>query len=165
MGRQINFYMNKTIETDFIEFVMHSGFIMLWEDVINKQCKKIVDISNDNERSWLLILYKEEYGELIHENQYWDRINRIKSPIIEFTKTGIDKNKNSIRQGRIWIGSDCVFNSEESKTMFIKDYNKLVRWIKKNVPYQEYYHNNHTAKGYINDDIKLLVEKGYRFSL
>jgi hypothetical protein len=83
-------------------------------------------------------LYTEQFGDLFlktYNNN--ERIDTIKSSVIEFSCTRVDHGKKSITDGRIWIESgyynECGEYINKSKE-FINLYNKLARWIKKNIP-------------------------------
>ena len=49
----------------------------------------------------------------------------------------------------------------KKEEMLTKDYHKLVRWIKKNVPYQEFYNGKFVEKDYINNEIIQLQKEGF----
>ena len=46
---------------------------------------------------------------------------------------------------------------------FISDYNKLLRWIRKNIPRQEYFDGFRTSVDYIDNEIKDKYEFRYNF--
>ena len=76
-------------------------------------------------------LYKIEFGCLLTKGN-GNLIDVLDSPIIEFSKTRIKGNEMS--RGRLWVSTYYYKDSgqtEESKK-YIVEYQKLVRWIKKN---------------------------------
>ena len=139
MGRQINFYMNKKIEEQFIEFIRKQQF-----DIVDPMGNIVSDYKN----TWRLFLYNPKYGQLIYvdSNKIVDYNN---IPVIEFQRTYIDASK--MREGRLYISSYIKFTDEETKKLFIKDYNALVRFIRKKIPYQQPFDGG--TKRYICDDL------------
>lgn len=91
-------------------------------------------------------------------------INTIESPVIEFSKTVINEEKKKVLRGRLWI-SPWYYGKDGSaikkEELFIKDYEKLVRWIKKNVPYQQIKAGDYVVKEYASDEIVALQEDGF----
>lgn len=107
MGKQINFYMNETVQHQFLEYLKQKGFLFL-----DNQSNKID--KPDAKDIFGMYLHKAEYGEVI------------KKP-----------------EG------------------FLKDYQMLVRWIKKHVPYQEMKAGDAVIKEYVNDELKQVQEEGF----
>ena len=136
MGRQINFYMDKEVEKRFITFLLQNDYKILYDDTIEKEIKDIINV-NDIKEYGFLYVYKEEYGKIIYYEHYGrERIKGINSPVFDFSRTKILEDEKGIREGRIWVNTDLEFKSPDIKEQFLKDYGKLVQWIKKNVPYQ-----------------------------
>ena len=95
-------------------------------------------------------------------------IDQITSPVIEFTRTNIVHDKKVVRRGRIWIETkhyDSSGELVEKKEEFVKDYNRLARWIKKNVPFREIPKGDFIVKEYTNDELMELVKQGYRLTI
>lgn len=149
MGRQINFYMDKKTEEEFIAYLEESFLLV---DSNNKMYK-------NEERTYLYYCYKEDYGELVFRNDN-GKIDSYKSPVIEFIRTRLLEEKKQIGRGRIWIG----YEGEYDKKLLLKDYQKIVRWIKKNVPNQEYKNIDMVRRAYISNDLLNLGEEGYHFT-
>ena len=160
MGRQINFYMSKIVEKSFIEFLEQNQFIFLNNDssVINKTSPK-------GKFRWYL--YKQDYGD-IKMNQYnMNIIDTKKSPVIQFRRTSIKEEEKKIFKGRLWIETQYYDGGEKlikKNDIFIKEYQMLVRWIKKHIPYQEIKKGEYFVKEYINDEIKELQDKEFIFT-
>lgn len=148
MGRQINFYMSNDVQERFIDFLNKKGFVF-----VDYNASIINDISDNSKRE--IYLYKQDYGNIIMSQN--DKV--IKTKIIEEQQT--------VLRGRLWIETKYynekgeVINKGES---FIKDYQMLVRWIKKNVPYQQIKYKNYYIKEYINDELKELQEREFKFA-
>lgn len=161
MGRQINFYMSNDVQERFIDFLNKNEFVF-----VDCNASMINDILDDSKRD--IYLYKQDYGNIIMSQNNKSNIDSLKSPIIEYIKTIIKEEQQTVLRGRLWIETKFynekgeVINKEES---VLKDYQMLVRWIKKNVPYQQIKKKDHYIKGYINDELKELQERGFRFTL
>ncbi len=157
MGRQINFYMYKDIQYRFIEYLKENEYTFL--DV---RALTISDTLLDGQN--VLYLYKQEYGNIIMSQNGSNQMNILDSPIIEFRKTMVKDEKHRIIRGRVWIESQ-YYNDDGiaiyKKEMFLNDYQKISRWIKKNVPYQQIKKGNDFIKVYINNEMKELMDSGY----
>lgn len=163
MGKQINFFFSEKTKNDFISFVFSQKFKIFSEsyDVTNGvKLKEYFD--NDLISDWYLLFYKEQFGNLFYNQGRYGRLNVIKSPVIEFIDTSIHENNNSVTAGRIWISQRNIFDDENECSIFLSDYDLLVRWIKKNVPRQKYYDGYKLSKGYIDDDFKKQYEYKYK---
>lgn len=111
------------------------------------------------------MLYKDSYGSIIFNDDRETEINRNYSPVIEWCRTILDNDEKVVRQGRIWISSWIEFENPLMEEQFKKDYNSLVRWIKKKVPKQEYMKKGHTLKRYMNEELKIYEDQGYKFTI
>lgn len=161
MGKQINFYMSKDVEDEFIEQLKQNNFIFLITDFENN---KIIDTHGKTDNSSKLYLFKEVYGNITMQEGMLSRLNTIKSPIIEFRRTIIKEDKKIILRGRIWVSNqyyDECGTIIKKNPQLMQDYNSLVRWIKKYVPYQEIKKDECLVKEYINDEMKRLGEEGF----
>ena len=71
-------------------------------------------------------------------------------------------------QGRIWI-SDRYFDENgaliKKDMSFVTDYQMLMRWVKKHVPYQEIKKGEYLIKEYVNDELKDLQEDGFKLTM
>lgn len=160
MGKQINFYMSHKVQEVFMEFLTQNNYIF-----INDRGDSILN-PNSNEIH-RLFLHKPDYGAVIMRQGDNVGIDAIKSPVIEFNKTLVRNEKKRIRRGRLWISTQYYEENllVKKKGLFLKDYELLVRWVKKNVPYQEYENGGYVLKEYINSEIIELQEKGYEFKM
>ena len=163
MGKQIEFFFSKKTKSDFISFVFRQKFKVFSESYDMSNGLKLKEYSNNDLISdRYLLFYKEQYGNLFYNQGRYERLNVIKSPVIEFVDTSIHDNNYSVNAGRIWISQKNVFTDESIGSTFISDYNILVKWIKKNVSRQEYYDGCKLIKGYIDLEIKEKYEYKYR---
>lgn len=156
MSRQINFYMDKTTEFQFIQFIKNNGFIF-----IRRSDGKIIDPCENNDL-FLFIIREKNPSILQYSCGSVDVLNSLG---IEYKRNNIIENKKIVTGGRLFI-SDAYKDEKYSLYMeeFLKDYNKLKNWIKKHVPYQKYYHLGKLQdKEYICDSMLMYAEKDYRF--
>ncbi|MBE5943174.1 MAG: hypothetical protein E7264_11645 [Lachnospiraceae bacterium] len=165
MGRQINFYMSEAVEREFFEIICSNGYKILYRNFIDERIEKIVSYDDVNRKKWLLVLYKDSYGSIIYNDEKKIEINRNYSPVIEWCRTILDSDEKVVRQGRIWISSWIEFEDFAIEEQFKKDYNSLVRWIKKKVPKQEYMKKGHTLTRYMNEELKIYEDQGYKFTI
>lgn len=165
MGKQINFYMSEEVEKNFIELLKENCFEIMWHDFTHNSLEKLVDFSCDELSPNTMYLFKPKYGDYIIKDSKLVRIDAIKSPVIEFIRTNRRKDEKTITRGRLWLETKYYDSNDdlvEKTTELIKDYNNLVRWIKKNVPYREITKGDYLVKEYVNDEIIELVNLGFR---
>lgn len=160
MGKQINFYMDSEVQDRFIDHLLGCGFALLNDMAV------AVDAKESN--IYFAYLYKESYGNLIFRQNYRAQIDQIKSPVIEFSKTRINRAQRKILRGRIWLStqfytSDGTLVKREAELLM--DYEKLVRWIKKNVPYQKIPKGNFEVMEYANDSLFELCKDGFIYTM
>lgn len=158
MGRQIIFYMSENVQIGFIEYLKQNEFIFLDDNA------QIVE-QPFSTNIYGLYLYKQNYGDVIMHQDLNQNMDIIKSPVIEFYKTKIKLEEKRVLQGRIWM-SDRYFDEKgdiiKKDITLIKDYQMLMRWIKKHVPYQEIKKGEYLIKEYVNDELKELQEDGFK---
>lgn len=161
MGKQINFYMSENVQVSFIEYLKQNEFVFL---DYNAQIVEQPFSTN----VYGLYLYKQNYGDVIMRQDIKQNMDIIKSPVIEFNKTKIKLEEKRVLQGRIWI-SDRYFDENgaliKKDTSFVKDYQMLMRWVKKHVPYQEIKKGEYLIKEYVNDELKDLQEDGFKLTM
>lgn len=157
MGRQINFYMSETVQAEFIEFLKQNQFV--YYDYYANKVENPADKKLDE-----VYLYKEDYGVFLrnkNDNRYIDFMD---GPVIEFSKPIVNAETKKLTEGRLWMDGwyfDEAGNKVKKNELLTKDYEKLVRWVKKHVPYQEYIQKGYILKGYINDEVIELQKQGY----
>ena len=161
MGRQINFYMSKTVQQQFITYLEDNGFVFL------DHYSRIMSISV-LENMYNMFLYKCDYGDIVMKCDVSGIMDIIKAPVIEFNRTIVKEEQKKIIRGRIWLSHqyyDDDGNIVKKSHEIVKDYEKMTRWIKKNVPYQEIKKGKYLIKEYANDEIIDLQNQGYECSI
>jgi len=159
MGRQINFYMSEAVQAEFMEVLKQNQFVY-YDSRANK-------IENPEDKKYYAVyLYKERYGEFLRTNDNRN-IDDYNGSVIQFCKTVIHTENKKLTRGRLWM-TDWYFDEAGNKVkkneLLTKDYEKLVRWVKKHVPYQEYEKKGYILKEYINDEVIELQKQGYTFN-
>ena len=153
--------MSENVQSSFIQYLQESEYVFFDN---NQQV-----IQNLYDKSvYGAYLYKSCYGEICMRENDMEGMDIIDSPLIEFDKTLIKENEKRIVRGRIWI-EDKFYNGSgdivKKDKKFTDDYRSLVRWIKKNVPFQEIPKGEYLIKEYVNDELKEYLKKGYVFSI
>jgi len=154
MSKQINFYMSQSVQYQFIEYLKKELF-----QFIDNNYKKIE--KPDAGDIFGMFLYKPSYGKIMIQ-QDTNVIDSIKSPVIQFNKTIMKEEENKILRGRLWLSEQYYDEKGDlvsKEAMLLKDFQKISRWIKKNVPYQEIKKGEYLVKEYVNDELKELQEK------
>lgn len=155
MSKQINYYMDKETELNFIKYVYDNAFIFIkWSD------GNLVNPYDD--KSLFYYITREIYLPFLKfRNNAVDVLNCL---VIEYTRNNIIENKKIVTRGRLYI-SDAYKENEYSAYMndFNGDYNKLKKWIKTNVPNQYYINNGIKQKDYISDNMLVYSKKEYKF--
>lgn len=170
MGRQIDFYMDEVTQKEFITYLKK-------EELIIFARSGPVNDPND-EPKHQVHLYKPQFGTLVTLEDRPDLAKSLAkfrtvsnseilfaySPVIEYCVPSIQGN--IVKGGRLWItNDDRIGNESESGKgkAYIAEYEKLCRWIKKNVPYQDIPIGNSLFKYYANDELLELIKNGYKF--
>lgn len=159
--------MSSDVANEFANMVIENRYILL---KINKetQCISVIPDNALNDE-WRCFLYKKDYGAFLTINDQEGNIcdiDYVNSPVIQYIRTQIKYEKKIITRGRLWVTGESLKDGFANKQMLIKDYNTLVNWIKKRVPYQNvsltnFFGNECVAKKYINDEIVRLVYQGF----
>lgn len=71
-------------------------------------------------------------------------------------------------RGRLWLSHqyyDDVGKKIEKGELLLKDYQLLVRWVKKNVPYQKIRKGNYYVNEYANNEMIDLQNEGFVLTL
>lgn len=166
MGRQINYYIDKKTEYEFAKFLFTKDFNIIFEDVKNKEiyfCKNIQDYDKLKDLKCELFIYKDSYEieKYINKSNY-RRIDSTISPVIEFTRTFIIEEEKKIVRGRLWYETKYFNENGElvaKDERILKEFNSLVKWIKKNVLYTTIMECGYPVKEYITEEIKKLVDE------
>lgn len=160
MGKQINFYMSKSIQMNFIQYLEQNQFLFL-----DNKLTEIDQVGSDDVLS--MYLYKLNYGEIFMKQENIMSMDCIRSPVIQFNKTIIREEQKKVLRGRLWISNQYYDKNGvyHKKNALLKDYILLNGWIKKNVPYQEIKKGEYYIKEYANDELKELQDKGFILTL
>lgn len=165
MGKQINFYIEKELEEKLIQQIFNEGFVIVAEDLDNKVLVTYDEFQKINPKVYIMYLYKKDFGKLVIDKDCEFRLDSLRSPIIELTRTLIKNDKKIVTRGRLWIetkyydGNGGIILKDSILT---KEYNSLVKWIKRNVPNQEVMKGEYIIKEYVTDNIKNLAYNGFK---
>lgn len=155
MSKQINYYMDKKTEREFIRFIFDNSLVFInWFDGA---------LANPNEdNSLFYYITRANYLPFLKYRN--NAVDILHSLVIEYTRNNIIENKQTVTRGRLYI-SDSYKENEFSVYMndFISDYNTLKKWIKNNVPNQCFMNNGIKQKEYISDSMLVYSEKDYKF--
>lgn len=168
MGKQTKFYMNETKEKEFVEYILSLGGTFITQrDFQIFYDNDYAKIKNKNGYIFSFI-HNGNFGEIkinksinIHNKEFfWFSVTD--SAAIEFSNSAISLEEKAVSQGRIYVEMSYYENGEKvKKSQELDDfYKKLVKWIKKNIPYQEISIGGYTRKEYITDDIVELINAG-----
>ena len=166
MGRKINFYMDSKTEKEFQEFILKNDLLIMHE---NKEKNCMIYTNNMDAEKFQLYFVPKKYSSKIFTKTLSSGViylNIDSSYVIEYRKTDIRKKNKKIFRGRIYViavyfneNEEIVHKDEE----FLKIYEKLVRWIKKNCPMTKFVQDGYDEKEYMSSGIKEMVEKeGYK---
>lgn len=167
MGKQINFEMDHNMTDKFWAFLKsidNLEFIMRREN----ENQKLSELPSDYYTK--IIIYNNEIGELQALSNS-TTIDTMSSPVIEFSRTCIDRERKELRGGRLWVEMEYWDDNGkqiEKPKELDKLYQKLARWIRKNMPKIEievpHRGKVHKLMYYATPEIKRLVEEeGYVF--
>lgn len=174
MGRQLNFYIDDTTKKSIFDSIFEKGFTVYsqYQDTME------IVIVNQNfslERSLTnkFFLHKKEFGNLKMKEEYFEgrtnlRIDSYDAPVIELSFGNIVHEKMNIYRSRIYVVLqyfDENGNTIEKNSTILKEYNALVRLIKKNVSFRDIpkgENGEYVSKAYVSDSVKILADNGYR---
>ena len=165
MGKQINFYMDEVIEIEFIKLIINEGFILLYTDLEQRKLLSIESVEQFGGRVNRFYLYKGELGNIVNDKFRSFDIDTLRSPVIEFSRTIVNSEEKKITRGRIWVETRYYGDNDglvAKNPLLEKEFNKLVKWIKKNIPYQDTIQGDYILKDYISNNLKELNTIGYR---
>lgn len=165
MGRQINFYMDEQTKFNFVRFLADEGFLFVSDHGSETQYLTAAEVNQE----FLVCLYKKEFGKIIRTIRTtpftYSYIDRRFNPVIEYQIPIVKHEEKRIIGGRLWLTSDSFLDSNADRDVISKQYNRLVRWIKKEIPYQDVRRNPNLKndKDYISDSLAgLFCREGYR---
>ncbi len=177
MGKQINFYMEEEVTEKILEYAFSKGFIVYGR--LKENMKEVVIENFDfyvlNKEKFVhgFYFYKEKYGEIITKDVFrgspvpQQEIDTYYSPVIEFSPSKVKYEENRISRGRVWVGTYYLEKDKDGNVItiykdqsLIKDYEALVRFIKKFIKNREVQFEEHTLKVYITEKALELYENG-----
>lgn len=160
MGKQINFYLDEQIQSQFVDYLTQCGFVLLNIDAD--------EVEADSNSIFSVYLYKNNYGALICTQNAMKQINSIRSPVIQFKKIIIKMDQQTILRGRLWMEDKYYADNGtiiQKDIALVKDYQKLVRWIRKNVPYRKIPKGNSEVMEYASESLDELYNNVFSFTL
>ena len=82
---------------------------------------------------------------------------------MEYSKSRIKVDKKRIIRGAVWRSTDFFYDENANEELFKKDYNMLIRWLKKHLIYTHV--KGRGCKEYVDDKVlRLVTEEDYRIS-
>ena len=160
MGKQINFYMSNNSQQEFIHFLTNQGFEFLKSGLLKND---ILIQSSDVISEFKVYLHKNNFGRFIIEqigDSTQKSISSLCNPVIEFRLSKTNTTRKCVTSGRLWLTSYDFLDIEANRELILTEYNRLVRWIKKNVLYQPAISS---GKIYIDrESLELVKTQNYR---
>lgn len=159
MGNQFNFYMAKSTEQRFIDFLLKNGYTFLNENV-KDDCIQIVNAENvTNSVFWQFYLIKNESYDNIPTRFNNYSIDYDSFPVIEFTRSRTNDREMKVQRGRIWVSGNF------KGTYLLNNYAEIVNWLKKNLTRRNIIKGDALVKEYVDDEMIKLNNDGYRMIL
>lgn len=173
MGRQYNYYISPEEDLDFMKELVSKGFLILEHQkniknniiLCNWKVLQLDDIVMGDSRGILLPymthIYKKEWGELKTGQETYSNLRK-KCPIIEHVHCKINTEYNMLTRGRFWI--DTYYRGEmESFDTLYKEFQKVVRMMKKRIVYKGYKFENSQETTYpLSQQAVDLIKSGYK---
>lgn len=161
MGKQYNFYIDSALEEKFVEYLFENDYRLY-----SFHLKKLVCYSNDkilkSKGSSLCIfcIHKEAWGKMPSEIS--EVVLRERCPIITYKRPSVDIKRKTISRGRLFL--ETRYKNEIDNFEIVNDeYNKLVKWLRKEVQYKDYrFKDGKKSLFPISQAAVDLVEEGYR---
>ena len=156
MGRQINFYITKATTDVLRKYINDNGYQLFnqWGTILDDQ---------SIDKYGGVYLYKPSYGELVYRNDI-NRLDTSKSPVIELWQSKVLPEQKKILRGRFWVEAYILEENgwKEKPEQLLKDYQSLVRLIKKHVSKQDIKCGEHYVKEYADEEaIRLQNDEGF----
>ena len=149
MGRQYNYYISPEEDKNFMKYLADNGYVILniqmgyndekKENVCTWETIQLYDGSGkykeDFSLPYLTFIYKEEWGNLVNNKNYVEVVS--KAPVIEQIHCMVDAEDNRLSCGRLYLCTDYKELISSYDTIY-REYQKLVRVLKKNIAYKDY---------------------------
>jgi hypothetical protein len=163
MGKQIEFIIDDKLEQSFYEYLLSEDFIFYVRNDNNFDEIKAFPQPLSIDFWYSIILYKRNFGEItIKETKNNIRyIDKLVSPIIEYSRCVISENNKTISKCRLWVelsyynDNKCLINKSKDLD---NAFNVLSKWVKNNLTKKEIKSNGNVYKLYISDVIKNFIE-------
>ncbi len=174
MGKQFNFHSDEETQKSIVSYILSKNFIIFAKFKKTDELIIIKDLDfytvNRCKLDNTVYLYKKEFGKLDNVD-FFDKYGRLfsninsKLPVFELTLSRINYESNIVDRGRLYMQKDFVENDEwvSKPDYFNKEYNSLVRQIKKHFNIVEFPCGKHVYKEYMTSEIIDLVDKGMEF--
>lgn len=167
MGRQFNFFADKYFEIEFINFILECELKIIFDYL--PEIKEVNSIQEYNKfnLNYSCYFYIKEFGELVI-NEYPDKksIDQLFSYCIQFSRTAYDIKEYYITRGRIWYptsywdkNNQLIKIEGEIKTY----YDKIQRWLKKNLEKRLLPYKNGKFEEYASEGIVNYINQGFLF--
>ena len=156
MGRQINFYMSDKMRQEFVDFLTNKGFCYVDDGV----CEEVTYIApSDIYSSFKVYLYKKEFGKIyLRDTGIVKYIDGCYNPVIEYIiSRPSTKTVKRILNGRVWMTSDDLYDENADRELMTKEYNKIIRWLKKHLLYENIEAEKYTYCKHGGYTIKVIV--------
>ncbi|MBO4214652.1 MAG: hypothetical protein J5717_13980 [Lachnospiraceae bacterium] len=146
--------MDKNTEKLFIGYLKEADYVVL------DSRGNLVDLCEND--TFYVLITRKEYLPLLEMKA--DRLSASDNLAIEYLRSNVLEEEKRVTRGRLWM-SNCFENSriEQYSKALNSDYNALSRWIKKNIPNQNYSDGEMIVKGYISNNLLPYTEKGFFF--
>jgi hypothetical protein len=140
MGKQINFYMMKSDEDEFISYIQANREVCIFLDRMkHSYIEELVSLPGKDVPGWFMVYLWDKTNspppkiDYVPEQKHYV-VDFFESEVIQFSRSYLDKNR--LVRGRIWAemtkwqsGDTSTFTKKSDS--FEKWFNKLSKWIKK----------------------------------
>lgn len=163
MGRQYNYYIDRALDEKFCQCLFLNGYQLLcfhpYPDIKMVRYADYISLCDYQPSGGQFFIYKEEWGALASETD--ETVFRDRSPVIEYNRSCINETERLVTRGRLYLNT--YYKNEISDfEMVSREYNKLVRLLKKNIPYTEYkFDDGQVCLFPISQGVVDMVEEGY----
>lgn len=168
MGRQLNFYMSKKMRQEFEDYLDSEGFVYV-KNGANEQVTFLT--RSAIEKEVIVYLYKNEYGNIhLTDTGIIKYIDGSYNPVIQYHVCRVNHDEKRLTSGRVWITSDDLYDDNADRKLITKEYNRIIRWLKKHLLYAHIEVEKHTyckrggyiVKDYIDEEaLRMVNEEGY----
>lgn len=166
MGKQIGFMLDRKDEKRFLNYALERGNLYSCDKKFEEG--RIYEASDrfiNYDWSQIFISTKDEMKvtfEVLPGGRKY--ISSVCEPVIEFSRTGIEKKNKTIMRGRLWL--EMKYYDDEgvlrTKSKELDElYRDLCKWIRKNLKKVTVEYHGCVWKGYVSDSMDELIKEGY----